>query len=98
MLELTFINEKEIAPAVPEELLRGKRHLTQSEAAVLAANRNTSEDGAFANLYVDASDGGFNPSLLRASVFPAFFVWGRLCPDNSKSHALDLSTRPSAPH
>ena len=91
MLELTFINRNEII-VVPEELLRGKRHLTQSEAAVLAANRNTSEDGAFANLYVDASDGGFDPSLIRDSVFSGFVVLGRLCSAKLKYHDLELET------
>lgn len=76
MLELTFINEKEIAPAVPEELLHGKRHLTPSEIAALLANRNSSEDGEFANLYVDASDGGFDPSLIRIRVFRVLSFWG----------------------
>ena len=92
MLELTFINKKEIAPAVPEELLHGKRHLTPSEIAALLANRNSSEDGEFANLYVDASDGGFDPSLIRDSSFSGFVVLGRLRAAKLKYHDLALAT------
>ncbi|MGP1459817.1 MAG: DUF4954 family protein [Treponema sp.] len=92
MLELTFINRKEIVAAVPEELLRGKRRLTQAEIATLAANRNSSDDGAFANLYVDASDGGFDSSLIRDSRFSGFVVLGRLCAAKLKYHELELET------
>ncbi len=91
MLELTFINKKAIAPAVPEELLHGKRHLTLSEIAALLANRNSSEDGEFANLYVDASDGGFDPSLIRDSSFSGFVVLGRLRAAKLKYHDLELA-------
>lgn len=91
MLELTFINKKEIAPAVPEELLHGKRHLTPSEIAALLANRNSSEDGEFTNLYVDASDGAFEPSLIRDSTFSGFVVLGRLRAAKLRYHDLELA-------
>ncbi len=92
MADITFIDRKKISVDVPQELLNGKRHLTPAEISVLVDNLNSSDDGAFQNVYVDDSEYGFDPTLIRNSVFSGFVILGRLCRARLKYHDLELET------
>ena len=92
MADITFIDRKKLAVDVPAELLKGKRHLTPAEISVLTDNLNSSDDGAFQNVYVDDSEYGFDPTLIRNSSFAGFVILGRLCRARLKYHDLELET------
>ena len=57
---------------VPEELLKGKRHLTKAEIEILEKNQNYNDDPSWKNFYVDAAEDGFEPSLIQLSFFSGF--------------------------
>ena len=59
---------------IPEELLKGKRHLTSAEIEVLEKNLNHNEDPSWNNFFVDDSEGGFDPSLIHLSFFFGFII------------------------
>ncbi len=63
---------------VSEELIKGKRHLTAEEIEILEKNLNHNEDPTWNNFYVDASEDGFDPSLIHLSFFTGFIVLGKL--------------------
>ncbi len=63
---------------VPSELIKGKRHLTAEEIAILEKNLNHNDDPSWNNFYVDDSDDGFDPSLIHLSFFTGFVVLGKL--------------------
>ena len=63
---------------VPAELLKGKRHLTKDEIDLLEKNQNHNEDSTWNNFYVDASEDGFDPSLIQLSFFSGFIVLGKI--------------------
>ncbi|HAH61241.1 MAG TPA: DUF4954 domain-containing protein [Treponema sp.] len=92
MLKVTYIDRSDIHISVPAELISGKRHLTAQEISILKQNLNISEDPLWQNVYVDASENGFDPSLIRSSVFRGFIVLGRLRPAKLKYHDLELET------
>lgn len=64
---------------IPEELLKGKRHLTESEIEILEKNLNHNEDSSWKNFYVDDSEGGFDPNLIHFSFFSGYVILGKLC-------------------
>ncbi len=63
---------------VPAELLKGKRHLTTAEIEILEKNLNYNDDPTWNNIYVDDSEGGFDPSLIHLSFFSGFVVLGKI--------------------
>ena len=63
---------------IPEELLKGKRHLTAAEIEVLEKNLNHNDDPTWNNFYVDDSENGFDPSLIHLSFFSGFIVLGKI--------------------
>ncbi|MCK9170077.1 MAG: DUF4954 family protein [Treponema sp.] len=92
MLKITYIDKYDIHISVPGDLTAGKRRLTAQEISILKQNLNASEDPLWQNIYVDASENGFDPSLIKDSVFRGFIVLGRLCPAKLKYHDLELET------
>ena len=76
---------------VPQELLFGKRHLTEEEIAVLQKNHNYSSDASWRNVYVSSGAGAFSPELIKESSFSGFVVIGRLRPAMLQYHDLKLS-------
>ena len=77
MVKLDFA-AKDLQIEVPEELIKGKRHLTKSEIEVLEKNLNHNEDPSWNNIYVDASEDGFDPSLIHFSFFTGYIVLGKI--------------------
>ena len=77
MVKLDFA-AKDLQIEVPEELIKGKRHLTKSEIEVLEKNLNHNEDPSWNNIYVDASEDGFDPSLIHFSFFSGYIVLGKI--------------------
>ena len=63
---------------IPEELLKGKRHLTAAEIEVLEKNLNHNEDPSWDNFYVDDSENGFDPSLIHLSFFSGYIILGKV--------------------
>ena len=63
---------------IPEELLKGKRHLTSAEIEVLEKNLNHNEDPSWNNFFVDDSEGGFDPSLIHLSFFSGYIILGKI--------------------
>ena len=63
---------------IPEELLKGKRHLTAAEIEVLEKNLNHNEDPSWNNFYVDDSENGFDPSLIHLSFFSGYIILGKV--------------------
>lgn len=90
MPTLTFIDINDPKPVVPEELLKGKRHLTPAEISVLEDNLNSNTDPTWDNFYVDDSKMGFDPTLIKNSRFSGFVILGRLWPAKLKFHDLEL--------
>ena len=54
MVKVDFAS-KDFNIDVPEELLKGKRHLTKSEIEILEKNMNHNDDPSWDNFYVDDS-------------------------------------------
>jgi hypothetical protein len=92
MLKITYIDRNTVHISVPAELTVGKRHLTAQEINILEHNLNSSEDPLWQNVYVDAAQGSFDPSLIQESVFSGFIVLGSLRPARLKYHDLELET------
>lgn len=63
---------------VPEELLKGKRHLKPQEIEVLEKNLNHNDDPTWNNFYVDDSEDGFDPSLIHLSFFSGYIILGKI--------------------
>ena len=76
MVKVDF--EFELGGNIPEELYASKRHLTENEIQILKDNHNFNEDPAWQNIYVDAEDGSFNPSLIAFSFFSGIVVLGKI--------------------
>jgi hypothetical protein len=92
MLKVTYLEKENIHCEIPESLLVGKRHLTGAEISILEGNLNSSKDSAWQNFYVDASEGDFDPLLIRGSSFSGFIILGRLRSAYLKFHDLELET------
>ncbi len=78
MVKVEEINITQVPTAIPEELLKGKRHLNPAEIEILEKNLNHNEDPSWNNFYVDAGDGCFDPNLIHLSFFSGFIILGRL--------------------
>ena len=88
MVKVDF--EFELGGNIPEELYASKRHLTEEEIQILKDNNNFNEDPAWQNIYVDASDGGFNPSLIVFSFFSGIVVLGKITKTVIRYNDLNL--------
>ena len=78
MVKVDFAS-KDFNIDVPEELLKGKRHLTKSEIEILEKNMNHNDDPSWDNFYVDDSEHGFDPSLIHFSFFAGYVILGKIC-------------------
>lgn len=93
MPTVTYIGKNDFSGfKVPEQLIQGKRLLTESEIQVLKANRNTSACPEWKNIYVNQDDGEFDPELIRDSRFEGFVVLGKILKAKIKYHDLELET------
>ena len=63
---------------IPEELLKGKRHLTSAEIEVLEKNLNHNDDPTWNTFYVDDSEDGFDPNLIHLSFFSGYIILGKI--------------------
>ena len=78
MVSVEVISKKTNPNSVPEELIKGKRHLTAAEIEILEKNLNHNVDKTWSNFYVDASEDGFDPNLIHLSFFSGFIILGKL--------------------
>ena len=78
MVKIEEITASQVPTAIPEELLKGKRHLNPAEIEILEKNLNHNEDPTWNNFYVDAGDGCFDPNLIHFSFFSGIIILGRL--------------------
>ncbi len=81
---------KKVEDTIPQELLKGKRHLTEIEIEILKKNRNSNEDSSWSNIYVDEEKGNFDPELIHLSFFSGYVILGRLVPCKLKYNDLSL--------
>lgn len=75
---------------VPEELLKGKRHLTQAEIEILEKNNNHNVDPSWNNFYVEDEDGSFDPNLIHLSFFSGYIILGKIFSATLKYNDLRL--------
>lgn len=75
---------------VPEELLKGKRHLTQAEVEILEKNNNHNVDPSWNNFYVEDEDGSFDPNLIHLSFFSGYIILGKIFSATLKYNDLRL--------
>ena len=75
---------------VPAELIEGKRHLTPAEIEILEKNQNHNEDPEWNNFYVDASEDGFDPTLIQLSFFSGYIILGKVQKSLLKYNDLKL--------
>src|SRR5574344_1323695 len=93
MLKVTYIDRNNFQPvSAPAELLAGKRHLSLQEISILKEKLNVSDDPSWQNIYVDGSDDGFDPYLIRSSVFSGYIILGTLRDAMLKYHDLEIET------
>lgn len=88
MVKVDYKSEESMTFYVPEELTKGKRHLTSEEIKILEKNLNHNEDKTWSNFYVDDSENGFDPNLIHFSFFSGFIILGKL--RNATLHYNDL--------
>jgi len=89
MVSVSYTNKISTSD-IPQDLLAGKRRLTEQEIEVLTNNHNTS-DNNWEKFYVDASEGGFDPNLIHLSFFSGFIILGKLREAVLKYNDLVLS-------
>jgi hypothetical protein len=92
MPKVTLLSQNENAKNPPEELLRGKRHLSAKEVYTLIQNRNISSDPDWQNVYVSAEPGMFCADQIMQSEFSGWVVLGAIRPATLKYHDLELKT------
>lgn len=85
------LSSKNIECKIPNELLKGKRHLTSKEIEILEKNFNKNTDKTWQNFYVDADEGGFDPNLIISSYFDGFIILGKIMPLTLSYNDLHLS-------
>ncbi len=89
MVQLEY-SLKKVEDTIPQELLKGKRHLTENEIEILKKNRNSNVDSSWLNIYVDEKEGNFNPELIHLSFFSGYVILGRLVFCKLKYNDLSL--------
>ncbi|MCQ2597469.1 MAG: DUF4954 family protein [Treponema sp.] len=77
---------------IPQELLKGKRHLNLNEIQILLSNSNKNTDPSWQNFFVDDSPDGFDPSLVKSNYFDGYVILGKLKPAKLQYHDLVLET------
>ncbi|HBB43031.1 MAG TPA: DUF4954 domain-containing protein, partial [Treponema sp.] len=92
MPKVTLLSQNENTKNPPEELLRGKRHLSAKEVYTLIQNRNISSDSDWQNVYVSAEPGMFCADQIMQSEFSGWVVLGAIRPATLKYHDLELKT------
>ena len=92
MPRVTLISEKKEDFSAPQNLLKGKRHLTKEEIKILIQNRNISSDPEWQNIYVSDKEGAFTPDQIVQSEFIGWIVLGKIRPATLKFHDLELKT------
>ena len=78
MVKVEEFDEKQNGVEIPQELLKGKRHLRKDEIEVLEKNLNHNDDPTWENFYVEDGDGNFDPTLIHLSFFSGFIILGKL--------------------
>ena len=78
MVKVQEFDEKQNAVAIPQELLKGKRHLRKDEIEILEKNLNHNDDPTWENFYVQDGEGNFDPTLIHLSFFSGYVVLGKL--------------------
>ena len=91
MVKVQEFNEKQNAVAIPQELLKGKRHLRKDEIEILEKNLNHNDDPTWENFYVQDGEGNFDPSLIHLSFFSGFIILGKLRKVNLNYNDLTLT-------
>ncbi len=89
-LLLKVKTDKIILP--PQELLNGKRNLTEEEIRILRGNLNRNEDETWQNVFVSSKDGEFDPQLIKNCEIHGWLVIGILTAATLKFHDLVLDT------
>lgn len=84
-------NSQKIKDFIPKEYLKNKRKLTQNEIRILEVNLNRNSDPSWNNFFVDDSPDGFDPSLIRNSIFNGFVILGKLKNVQLNYHDLYLT-------
>ena len=91
MVKVEVLDKKPESVSIPQELLKGKRHLTKAEIELLEKNLNHNDDPTWNNFYVDDSEDGFDASLIHLSFFSGFIILGKLRNANLSYHDLVLT-------
>ena len=91
MVKVQEFDEKQNAVAIPQELLKGKRHLRKDEIEILEKNLNHNDDPTWENFYVQDGEGNFDPTLIHLSFFSGFIILGRLRKVNLTYNDLTLT-------
>ena len=91
MVKVEEFVEKHDSVAIPQELLKGKRHLNKNEIEILEKNLNHNDDPTWDNFYVDAEEGCFDPTLIHLSFFSGFIILGKLRKVNLVYNDLKLT-------
>ena len=78
MVKVEEFDEKELVVEIPQDLLKGKRHLRKDEIEILEKNLNHNDDPTWENFYVEDGDGNFDPTLIHLSFFSGFIILGKL--------------------
>ena len=91
MVKVEEFVEKHDSVAIPQELLKGKRHLNKNEIEILEKNLNHNDDPTWENFYVDEGEGCFDPTLIHLSFFSGFIILGKLRKVNLVYNDLKLT-------
>ena len=91
MVKVEEFDEKQNNVAIPQELLKGKRHLNKNEIEILEKNLNHNDDPTWDNFYVDEAEGCFDPTLIHLSFFSGFIILGKLRKVNLVYNDLKLT-------
>ncbi len=78
MVDVEYVPSGKVKVQVPEELIKGKRLLTQNEIQILEKNLNRNQDSLWNNFYVDAGEDCFDPELIHGCDFSGFIILGKL--------------------
>lgn len=76
--------------SVPQELLEGKRRLTEKEIQILKAQDNSNSDETWQNIFVPSKEGEFDASLIKKCEIRGWLVTGSLKKAEIKFHDLVL--------
>ena len=89
---VTLLSDKKNTDFIPQEFLKGKRHLSAKEVYTLIQNRNSSSDSDWQNVWVSEKEGEFCAEQITQSEFNGFVILGVIRPATLKYHDLELKT------